>query len=80
MKIPSGHTPIGELRNSIPSWRFPVRENAIGALDAKHRQLVAVCELCAPQDHMTAYRWIAAPLNSPVIPATIKPRGKGATP
>ena len=33
-------------------------EDEIGALDEKHRQFVAVCELCAPQDHMAAYRWI----------------------
>ena len=24
----------------------------------KHRQFVAVCELCAPQDFMAAYSWI----------------------
>ena len=36
---------------------MPVLEDEIGALDEKHRQFVAVCELCAPQDHMAAYRW-----------------------
>ena len=50
-------TPMGHLWNSIQSWLFPVLEDEIGALDDKHRQFVAVCELCAPQDHMTAYRW-----------------------
>ena len=62
-------TPLGQLWNSIPacaaclgaagrqSWLFPMLEDEIGALDDKHRQFVAVCELCAPQDHMAAYRW-----------------------
>lgn len=58
MKASSGGTPIGELWNSIQSWLFPGLEDEIGALDEKHRQFVAVCELCAPQDHMAAYRWI----------------------
>ena len=50
-------TPLGQLWNSIQSWLFPMLEDEIGALDEKHRQFVAVCELCAPQDHMVAYRW-----------------------
>jgi len=50
-------TPLGQLWNSIQSWLFPMLEDEIGALDEKHRQFVAVCELCAPQDHMAAYRW-----------------------
>ena len=50
-------TPTGQLWSSIQSWLFPMLEDEIGALDEKHRQLVVVCELCAPQDHMTAYRW-----------------------
>ena len=50
-------TPLGQRWNSIQSWLFPVLEDEIGALDEKHRQFVAVCELCAPQDHMAAYRW-----------------------
>ena len=58
MQTPSGHTHIGELWNSIQSWLFPILEDEIGALDEKHRQFVAVCELCAPQDHMATYRWI----------------------
>ena len=47
-------TPMGHLWNSIQSWLFPVLEDEIGALDEKHRQFVAVCELCAPQDYMGA--------------------------
>jgi len=31
--------------NSIQSWLFPVLEDELGALDEKHRQFVAVCEL-----------------------------------
>jgi hypothetical protein len=50
-------TPMGHLWNSIQSWLFPVLEDEIGVLDEKHRQFVAVCELCAPQDYMGAYRW-----------------------
>ena len=62
-------TPLGRLWNSIPacaaclgaagrqSWLFPMLEDEIGALDEKHRQFVAVCELCAPQDHLAAYCW-----------------------
>ena len=50
-------TPLGQLWNSIQSWLFPVLEDEIGVLDDKHRQFVAVCELCAPQNHMAVYRW-----------------------
>ncbi|MGI6494837.1 MAG: transposase [Kiritimatiellia bacterium] len=52
-------TPIGPLWNSIQSWLFPMLEDEIGELDEKQRLFVAVCELCAPQDHMGAYRWIS---------------------
>jgi len=52
-----GSTPLGEIWNSIQSWLFPALEDEIGELDGKHRQFVAVCELCAPQRHMKAYRW-----------------------
>jgi hypothetical protein len=50
-------TPLGPLWHTIQSWLFPMLEDEIGALDEQHRQFVAVCELCAPQDHMAAYRW-----------------------
>jgi hypothetical protein len=52
--------PMGQLWSSIQSWLFPVLEDEIGALDDKHRQFVAVCELCAPQDHIATYRWAPA--------------------
>ena len=58
MKTTSEHRSLGELWNSIQSWLFPALEDEIGELDEKHRQFVAVCELCAPQDHMAAYRWV----------------------
>ena len=54
MQNTRSQTPMGQLWNSIQSWLFPVLEDEIGALDEKHRQFVAVCELCAPQDHMAA--------------------------
>jgi len=38
------------------SWLFPVLEDELGVLDEKHRQFVALCELCTPQDHMDASR------------------------
>ncbi len=38
-------TPMGQLWSSIQSWLFPVLEDELGALDEKHRQFVAVCEL-----------------------------------
>ena len=43
-----GRSALGGLWNSIQSWLFPMLEDEIGELDAKHRQFVAVCELCAP--------------------------------
>jgi hypothetical protein len=47
MQNPQPQTPLGQLWNSIQSWLFPMLEDEIGALDEKHRQFVAVCELCA---------------------------------
>jgi len=57
MQAMSRRAPIGDLWNSIQSWLFPVLEDELGELDDKHRQFVAVCELCAPQDHMSSYQW-----------------------
>ena len=57
MRHTQPQTPPGQLWDSIQSWLFPLLEDEIGALDGKHRQFVAVCELCVPQDHMAAYRW-----------------------
>ncbi len=57
MQNPQPQTPMGHLWDSIQSWLFPMLEDEIGELDGKHRQFVAVCELCALQGHMAAYRW-----------------------
>lgn len=43
-----GQSALGGLWSSIQSWLFPMLEDEIGELDEKHRQFVAVCELCAP--------------------------------
>lgn len=54
----SAMTGLGVLWNSIQAWLFPMLEDELGELDEKHREFVAVCETCAPQDHMAAYRWL----------------------
>jgi hypothetical protein len=33
-------------------------EDELGELDDQHREFIAVCETCAPQAHMAAYRWV----------------------
>lgn len=58
MTTPDGRSALGALWNSIQTWLLPALEDEIGALDERHRQFVAVCEMCAPQNHMGAYRWI----------------------
>jgi Transposase DDE domain/Transposase domain (DUF772) len=57
---------LGTLWNSIQTWLFPMLEDELGELDEKHREFVAVCETCAPQAHMAAYRWVGngCPPNS----------------
>jgi len=52
----NGLTGLGELWYSIRGWLFPMLEDEIGELDEKHRELVAVCEVCRPQDVMADYR------------------------
>jgi hypothetical protein len=54
----SGLAELGSLWNSIQAWLFPMLEDELGELDEKHREFVAVCETCAPQAHMAAYRWV----------------------
>jgi hypothetical protein len=34
---------------------------AAGRLDDRHREFVAVCEICSPRKHLAAYRWIGNP-------------------
>ena len=43
---------LGSLWNSIQAWLFPMLEDELGELDEKHREFVAVCELCAPQAYV----------------------------
>lgn len=54
----NGLTGLGALWQSIQSWLFPTLEDELGDLDEKHRQFIAVCEVCRPQDFMAEYRWI----------------------
>ena len=49
---------LGELWHSIQGWLFPMLEDEIGELEGKHREFVAVCEVCRPQDFMAEYRWV----------------------
>lgn len=53
-----GLAKLGELWQSIQAWLFPVLEDELGQLDEKHREFVAVCDLCRPQDFMAEYRWL----------------------
>jgi hypothetical protein len=54
----SGLAELGNLWHSIQTWLFPVLEDELGELDDRHRQFVAVCEICSPRKHVAAYRWI----------------------
>ncbi len=54
----SGAAGLGGLWNTIQAWLFPMIEDELGELDEKHREFVAVCEICAPQTCLSAYRWI----------------------
>ncbi len=49
---------LGRLWNSVQGWLFPVLEDELGELDAKHREFVAACEVCRPQDFMAGYLWV----------------------
>ena len=33
-------------------------KDELGELDDQHREFVAVCEFCAPREHLAAYRWV----------------------
>ena len=54
----SGAAGLGGLWNTIQAWLFPMLEDELGELDEKHREFVAVCEMCDPRPHMRGYRWI----------------------
>ena len=47
---------FGGIWNSVQVWLLPQLEDEIGELDDKHRQFVAVCEMCALVEHMAGYR------------------------
>ncbi len=40
---------LGSLWNSIQAWLLGMLEDELGELDEKHREFVAVCELCSPR-------------------------------
>lgn len=50
--------PLGQIWNSIQTWLFPSLEDELGELDDRHKEFVAVCEVCRPQDFMAEYRWV----------------------
>jgi len=54
----NGLAGLGELWHSIQGWLFPMLEDEVGELDEKHREFVAICEVCRPQDFMGEYRWV----------------------
>jgi hypothetical protein len=52
---------LGTLWQTIQAWLFPVWEDELGELDDRHREFVAVCEICEPRKHLAAYRWVGNP-------------------
>jgi len=54
----SGLAELGNLWHTIQAWLFPVLEDELGELDDRHREFVAVCEICKPRKHLAAYRWV----------------------
>jgi hypothetical protein len=49
---------LGDLWHSIQRWLFPRLEDELGELDEKHREFIAVCEMCDPRPHLRGYQWI----------------------
>jgi hypothetical protein len=54
----SGLAELGNLWHTIQTWLFPVLEDELGELDDRHREFVAICEICQPRKHLAAYRWV----------------------
>ena len=54
----SGLAELGGLWSTIQIWLFPMLEDELGELDDRHREFIAVCEVCAPREHVAAYRWV----------------------
>ena len=54
----SGLAELGGLWSTIQIWLFPMLEDELGELDDRHREFIAVCEVCALREHVAAYRWV----------------------
>ena len=54
----SGLSGLSQLWNAVQRCLFPLLEDELGELDAKHRAFVVVCETLAPQQHMRGYLWV----------------------
>jgi len=54
----SGLAELGNLWHTIQAWLFPMLEDELGEFDDRHREFIAVCETCAPYEHLAAYRWV----------------------
>ena len=54
----SGLAELGALWSTIQTWLFPMLEDELGELDDRHREFIAVCEVCALREHVAAYRWV----------------------
>ncbi|MFH1709170.1 MAG: hypothetical protein ABIF71_14800 [Planctomycetota bacterium] len=47
----SGRAELGALWSTIQTWLFPMLEDELGELDDRHREFIAVCEVCALPEH-----------------------------
>lgn len=54
----SGLAKLGDLWGTIQNWLFPMLEDELGELNDLHREFIAICEICAPRQHLAAYRWV----------------------
>jgi hypothetical protein len=54
----SGLKALGQLWCGIQRWLFPALREELGELSEKHREFITVCEMCTPQEHLAAYRWV----------------------
>jgi hypothetical protein len=54
----SGLAELGNLWHTIQAWLLPLLEDEMGELDDRHREFIAVCETCAPYEHLATYRWV----------------------
>jgi len=68
----SGLAELGNLWHTIQAWLFPVLEDELGELDDQHREFVAVCEFCAPREHLATYRWVGKGWIAQGPPGTVQ--------